>query len=113
MDFVDVILDSELHGKPLTIEIFANPDGETKLNIQLWKLSDLDDRTKPGSSPSIASPVEIIEEETTAGTYSYEIPEIDTEYYNRLGLIITRLDSNENLNPNGNYTIILRSDLGN
>ena len=113
MDYVEILLDSELQGKPLTIEIFTNPKYEAKFNIQLWKLSDTDDRTKPGSSPRIASPIEIIEEVTTAGTYSYEIPEIDTEEFNRLGLIITRLDSNENLDPNGNYTIVLRSDLGN
>ena len=110
MDFVDIILDSELQGKPLTIEIFANPTGETKFNIQLWKLIDPDNSSRPGSSPRIASPVEIIDGETSAGIYLYTIPEIDTEKYNRLGLIITRLDSNENLDPNGIYTIVLRSD---
>jgi hypothetical protein len=113
MDFVDIILDLELHGKPLTIEIFANPNGKTKFNIQLWKLIDPDDKTSPGSSPRIASPVEIIDGETSAGIYIFTIPEIDMEKYNQLGLIITRLDSNENLDPNGNYTIVLKSDLGN
>jgi hypothetical protein len=112
MDFVDIILDLELHGKPLTIEIFANPNGETKFNIQLWKLIDPDDKTSPGSSPRIASPLETIDGETSAGNYLYTIPQIDTETYNRLGLIITRLDINENLDPKGIYTIVLKPDLG-
>ncbi len=112
MDFVDIILDSELHGKPLTIKIFGDPNKDAKFNIQLWKLSDPDDRTRPESSPIITSPIEIIDGETSTGIYNYSIPSIDTEDYNRLGLIITRLDNNENLDPNGIYTIVVKSDIG-
>lgn len=110
MDFVDIIIDPHLHGKLLTIEILADPKGKSNFNIQLWKLIASDDGTSIDSSPRIASPLEIIDSEISADRYLYTIPQIDTETSNRLGLIITRLDSDEDMDPNGIYTIVLRSD---
>ena len=39
----------------------------------------------------------------------YVIPRVDTTTYDRLALIITRLDSDETSDPAGNYTITLSS----
>jgi hypothetical protein len=38
----------------------------------------------------------------------YVVPEIDTAEYNRLGLIITRVDASESSDPVGAYTLVLR-----
>jgi hypothetical protein len=39
----------------------------------------------------------------------YVILAIDVTTYNRLGLIITRVDAKENSDPVGEYTILLRA----
>jgi hypothetical protein len=106
MDFIDITLEPEMQGKPLTIEITANQQGEAKFEIQIWKLFDRED----GMSPLITSPVESM---TLSGNYLYTIQKIETEKFDRLGVIITRLDSNESLDPNGQYTIVISSKPGN
>ena len=42
------------------------------------------------------------------GHLLFTIPEIDTSVTNRLGLLITRLDSEEGSDPVGEYTIVLQ-----
>jgi|GEM_PF-3756579 len=49
---------------------------------------------------------------STEGHLRYTIPEIGTGVDNRLGLIITRLDSEEDSDPVGAYTLILQPGHG-
>ena len=41
------------------------------------------------------------------GAHVYTIPQLDTSAYDRLGLIITRLDADETGDPVGSYRITL------
>lgn len=52
--------------------------------------------------------MEILTDGQPDGRFIYIIPEINTAEYNRLGLIITRLDVYENIDPVGEYTIVLK-----
>jgi hypothetical protein len=41
------------------------------------------------------------------GSWAYTLPRIDTNVYDRIGLIITRLDNQESLDPLGEYHLIV------
>jgi hypothetical protein len=49
--------------------------------------------------------------QTTDGAQVYTIPSLDTETYDRLALIITRLDSGETADPQGTYHITVDSGI--
>lgn len=110
MDFIDLILDPDIQGEPLTIEIFGDPQENTMFAIQVWKLIDTASSSGKGSSLSVTSAVDEIDREKSTDPYLYRIPAVELEKYNRLGLIITRLDNHENQQTNGTYTIVLRSE---
>jgi hypothetical protein len=108
IDFVDVELDPSSQGQPVTIEFFGTPGGEAEFGIEIWSLVD---SGIPGGSQKRLSMVTTpgqLAETTTDGHLFYTIPEIDTRVANRLALIITRLDSEEDSDPVGAYTIVLQ-----
>jgi hypothetical protein len=107
IEFVDVVLDPSTQGQPLTLEFSGAPGGDAEFSVEIWKL--IDSGTSGGSERRLI-PVGAPEQftaQTIAGKLLYEIPEIDTVVANRLGLIITRLDSEEVSDPVGAYTITL------
>jgi hypothetical protein len=78
----------------------------------IWKL--IDSGISGGSQKRlypVAAP-EQLTEQTSDDKLLYEIPEIDTGVANSLGLIITRLDSEEASDPVGAYTIALQPSHG-
>jgi hypothetical protein len=112
IDFVDIVLDPSTQGQPLTIEFSGAPDGDAEFSVEIWKL--IDSGTSGGSEKRLI-PVgasEQLTEQTTDGRLLYTIPEIDTGLANRLGLIITRLDSDEASDPVGAYTLRLQPNPG-
>jgi hypothetical protein len=109
MDFVDVILDPTAGGQALTIEFYGASGADAQFNIQLWKLGASGDGARQHLATPIAAP-EVLTQLDADGHVFYVIPAIDTAKYNRLGLIITRLDSNERSDPIGQYTIALHPD---
>jgi hypothetical protein len=107
MDFVDVVLDPATDGQALTIEFHGAPGGDAEFNVQLWKLRDPGD----GATPQpLASQVDVLTQVDADGHMFYVIPAIDRAEFNRLGLIITRVDSSESSDPFGEYTIVLHAD---
>ncbi|MCP4543135.1 MAG: hypothetical protein GY832_38975 [Chloroflexi bacterium] len=106
MDFVDMILDPTTNGQPLAIEFYGAPGADVEFNVQIWQLIDLGDGARPRHVPSQMAP-EVLTETNADGHLSYVVPAINTIAYNRLGLIITRTDANEDLDPIGAYTIVL------
>jgi hypothetical protein len=107
MDFVEVVLHGEAGGQPLTLAFSGDPASRARFSVQVWKL--MDDGTGSSWQPSLAaaSPVEVLLQQAPEGRLLYTILEIDTSVYNRLGVIITRLDSEEDVDAAGAYTLAL------
>ena len=109
MDFVDVILDPTADGQPLTLQFYGAPEAEAEFNVQLWRLVDAGEGTRPQRIPTQITTTEILTRVNADGHLVYVIPAIDTTVCNRLGLIITRLDVKEISDPVGEYTIVLHA----
>jgi hypothetical protein len=110
MDFVDVILDATVDGQPLAIEFYGAPGAAAEFNVQLWKLIDSAEHARPRRVGPHITTTETLTRVNSEGHLFYVIPEIRTTQYNRLGLIITRLDAEESSDPVGEYTILLHRD---
>jgi hypothetical protein len=104
MDFVDVHLDGALHGRPLAIAFQARGD-VARFNVQIWKIEKGQVRPR-ALTPQ---PEEIQQQGDSNAPHMYVIPQLDMTAYDRLGLIITRLDPGEAADPIGGYTITLQS----
>jgi hypothetical protein len=107
MDFVDVTLDPAADGQSVTLEFYPAPGGDAEFNVQLWKLIDPETGARPQRIPAQITTIEVLTQANPDGHLFYAIPAIDTTAYNRLGLIITRLDAQEGSDPVGEYTIVL------
>jgi hypothetical protein len=57
---------------------------------------------------AVAAQPEIVPQ-TPGGPYVYVVPQVDTATFDRLALIITRLDPDETADPEGVYVISLNS----
>jgi hypothetical protein len=98
MDFVEIRLDRSLHNKPVIITLQGQG---AWFNVQMWKLGP------GGSKPRAVTPRPETMAQQNADTQFLSIPHLDTAAYDRLALIITRLDTDEAVNPVGSYRITL------
>ena len=107
IDFVDVELEPGTQGQPLTIEFSGASGGGAEFSVEIWQLMDsgISGGSKAGLF-QVGGPAKLARR-ATDGHLLYAISEIDTGETNRLGLIITRLDSEEDSDPVGAYTIVL------
>jgi hypothetical protein len=97
-DFVEVSLDLTAHGEPLMIQVQGN-DAGVRFRVQVWRLA-------PGiGAPRAVTPAPELVPQNGEGTFVYAIPAVDWQAYNRLAVIITRVDANENEDPLGAYQI--------
>jgi hypothetical protein len=103
MDFVEVILDPAVDGKPLTLELHNPPGAAATFNVQLWRLGP-----SAGKPRAITALPERMALQPGAGVV-YTITRVDTAAFDRLALIITRLDPHEGKDAMGSYTIRLES----
>jgi len=108
IEFVEVALDRATDGQPLTLEFWGVPGADAEFSVQLWRLRDLGEGTRPQRIPDQAAAPEVLTEVNADGHLLYAVPEINTADTNRLGLIIMRLDTRESSDPVGEYTIMLR-----
>jgi len=107
IDLVDVALDPSLNGQPLVIEFYGAAGTESEFAVQVWYLMDLKDGTQPRPVATQAVPAAARSEAGQDGHTSLVIPQIDTAKYDRLGLVITRIDGQESFDPSGAYTVTL------
>jgi hypothetical protein len=102
MDFLEVGLDAPMLGQPLTIR-FQGTGDVARFNLQVWRL-------KWGEEgPRAVTPQPEVVGQEPDGAYVYHIPALDMTAYDRLALIITRLDSDESVDPVGAYHITIGS----
>ncbi len=100
MDFLEVRLAQSLDGTPLRITLQSEG---AKFSVQLWKLRD--GEARPHAVTQHPEPfVGALD-----NLDSYDIPSLDIAQYDRLALILTRLDSGERANPGGSYLLTLDS----
>ena len=108
MDFVHVTLGRVADGRPLRLELHQPPGAAAEFIVQVRELKNLDKSLKLQSVSTEGSGQRDAETKTATGELSYVIPAIDRTEYDRLGLIITRVDAGERLDPVGEYTVVLR-----
>jgi hypothetical protein len=109
IDLVDVALDPSLDGRPLVIELYGATGAESEFTVQVWYLMDLKDGAQPRPVATQAVPPAVRTEANPNARTSLFISRIDMARYNRLGLVISRIDDKERLDPSGRYTIALHT----
>jgi hypothetical protein len=105
VDFVDVLLNPAADGQALTLEVRGIPGAAAEFVVEVHKLMDPGGHGRPRPVSSQANAPETLVPANADGVLSYVIPAVDTSVYNRLGLIITRVDAMESSDPIGEYTI--------
>jgi hypothetical protein len=99
-DFLEVNLDLSTHKRPLTVQI--NTEGTAaQFSVQLWKLAP-----SVGKPRAVTLGPELVRRDAS-GAQVYAIPAVDWRAYNRLALIITRVDAEETSAPSGSYYVTL------
>lgn len=114
MDFVEVRLDRGLYNQPITITFQSEG---ARFNVEIWKLAGGGADSQAGTLLSklgggearlhalTLRPETVSKEE--GNLYVYSIPHLEPMKYDRLALIIIRLDPDERTNPAGDYHIRL------
>jgi hypothetical protein len=103
VDFLEVGLETWVQGQPLTIRLQGESQA-ARFSVQLWHL-----KWGEKSPRAISTRPEVLAQNPD-GTFVYTIPSVDTGTYDRLALIITRLDSDETIDPNGDYWVTLEAN---
>jgi hypothetical protein len=102
MDFVELLLDPRVQGQPLVIRVQAEGT-VARFQVQVWKLGPDPAGIKPRAA--VAAPESASQADD--GAQVYVIPNLDTTAYDRLALIITRLDADEMDDAIGSYQVTL------
>jgi hypothetical protein len=108
VDLIDVVLDPRADGQALVLELYGAPAAEAEFEVQVWRLAAPGEGVGSQRWPTRSTAPETLAPVGADGRLSHVIPAIDTPAYNRLGLIITRIDAQEGSDPIGAYTIVLR-----
>jgi hypothetical protein len=102
MDSIEVRLDPAMQNQPLTIR-FRGKAATARFHVQVWKLA-------PGGwKPRAVTGQPDVMVQTADGAQIYTITSLDIDAYNGLALIITRIDSDETIDPMGNYRVVLEA----
>ena len=102
MDFIEITLENRSYKQPVIVSVEGGSD-IAQLNVQLWKVR----RASPKQYAISTNPEELSQQPD--GNYMQVVPSQDTMSYDKLVLIITRLDSLEPEDPEGIYTITVES----
>jgi hypothetical protein len=102
MDFIEVSLYPTVRNRPVVIT-FQRKGTVAQFDIQVWKLGSR------GAKPHPVTPRPEAVPQSRGEGGVYRIPGLDTTAYNRLAIIITRLDADETTDPAGGYHITMES----
>lgn len=102
IDIVEVVLDPTDRGRPLTVELRREAARAAEFRLEVWKIREVDRHLVVTTvAPEGATRL-------PDGSLLYTLRDLDRARYNRLGLIITRVDNQEEHDPEGSYTLLLR-----
>jgi hypothetical protein len=108
MDFIDLQWKPKAAVRSLNMMVYTEPQSEARFHVQLIKL------TKSGSfgisSPKLVQvlPAQVLTQNIQDGFFTLIIPAGELGSYNRIGVIITRVDTNEASGPTGAYTLVVK-----
>jgi len=100
MDFVEIQVDSSIQDPSLAIQ-FKGVEAVARFNVQVWKL------VSGETAPRAAAPAPEMMKQNSDGVYTLVLSQGDATAYDRLALIITRLDPHETADVSGSYQILL------
>ena len=103
IDLIELTLDPSAQGKTLKLIFKGNSGPSHEFNVELWDVKTLPHGS--GSEEHSAQRGEPESMRTEYGNLTMEIGNLDPNEFNRLGLIITRLDDVEKTDTSGNYRI--------
>jgi hypothetical protein len=106
MAFLEIVLDPQANGGGLRLAFLPAAGGEAAFSVQVWKLESSGDGRLARIPTQVTAP-DVLASAQSRDAALYEIGLVDTGKYERLGLAITRLDSRENLDPVGTFTLSL------
>lgn len=110
MQVIDSVLTAAYSGDIVDLNLYGAQGSNTEFHMELWKLNDTGPDAKPQRISGRAMAPETITSATENGHLFYTVPAIDSAGCNRLGLIITRIDTNDSWNPK--RYIVLHPDAG-
>jgi hypothetical protein len=99
-DFIQVDLEPE--GDALIVEVSADRIDATEFNVQMVRLVESEDGLVAVSAP------EELHRDAATSRLTALISDASSGEFSSLGLIITRIDSQEHADPVGAYTLVLR-----
>jgi len=103
IDLLELEFDPSANGKTLKL-IFKNiSDPEDAFHVELWKVKTLQSEAEPESYS--AQRGESMSMRTENGYLTMEVDNLNVNEFNKIGLIITRIDSSENTEASGRYLI--------
>jgi hypothetical protein len=102
VDYLEVRLARNVHNRPLMIRL-RRENRLSRFHVQVWKVG-------PGLSGLRAVDLQPrLAWQEPDGTYVYGIPRVQTLEYDRVVLIITRLDTYPTGDASGNYRVTVES----
>ncbi len=104
MDFLEITLARRSFSQPVIIS-FEGKSDETRFNVQLWQVRRASPKQRAITPYPESLPV------NPDGGYRIVLPSQDDLEFDRLALIITRVDAQENVDTNGTYTVSIVPDL--
>ena len=101
IDIIEVELDGSANQQALQIDIITNGDSGAIFDVQFVNPANHLIKAQQANT-------EVFIRSSSVGTYTYGIPENNKIIENRLSIIITRVDNNEDANKKSNYTVVIR-----
>ncbi len=111
IDLIEVTLDRATDGHSFAVEFYRAPTSDAAFSVQLWHLTSSGGGTKPRHVSAEDTSAQILQQSSPDNHLTFVIPAIHWAIYDRLGLIITRFDTQEALDSIGEYAIELYTDM--
>jgi hypothetical protein len=107
MDFIEVQLSKNVQ-QALTVELHTDPAEAAEFDVQVIYLIERGSGMDGRMEQAAGFPLQRLERLLPGGPLSLVVPSVDLTRFNRLGVIITRVDGDEELDSVGAYTLVVK-----